>query len=253
MIWHSEIDPAPLKILDRHWQDVPNLGDIAQIDWNSVPSVDILDGGSPCQDLSIAGHRTGMYEGTRSNLWENMREGIATLLPDIVVWENVRGAASARADSYLGWTEGLLDARSDNQKSKKEDWALRAVGRVLGDLSSIGYDAEWISVRASHIGASHSRSRLFVLAWRRDTGYRIIEEAASRVQVKEAIPTTGKLLPTVTTRDGKNVSYQPNRRSQPLASLVLDPSEFGEYTEAIYHHERLVGRKAPSPTMIGVR
>jgi DNA (cytosine-5)-methyltransferase 1 len=53
--WHSEIDPAASKILAHHWPDVPNLGDITTVDWTSVESVDVLTGGSPCQDVSAAG------------------------------------------------------------------------------------------------------------------------------------------------------------------------------------------------------
>ena len=100
-LWHCEYDAAPSRILDHHWPDVPNLGDITAVDWTSVPRVDVLTGGSPCQDLSHAGRRAGMTEGTRSNLWVQMREAIAALRPRLVVWENVRGAYSAPADSAL--------------------------------------------------------------------------------------------------------------------------------------------------------
>ena len=69
------------------------------MDWEQVEPVDIITGGSPCQDLSSAGKRAGMTEGTRSNLWVNMREAIATIQPRLVVWENVQGALSAEAYS----------------------------------------------------------------------------------------------------------------------------------------------------------
>jgi len=165
LAWYSEFDPAPSRVMAEHWPDVPNLGDITKIDWSTVPPVDIIDGGSPCQDLSAAGKRAGMTDGTRSNLWVNMREAIAVLRPRYVVWENVRGAYSAtavsEADSEMEQWSGLLGDGSDRP-------SLRALGRVLGDLSDLGFDAEWRGVRASDVGAPHQRFRVFVLATRRD-------------------------------------------------------------------------------------
>lgn len=97
--WFCEFAPAPSKVLAYHWPDVPNHKDVTQINWADVEPVDILTGGSPCQDLSQAGKRAGMTEGTRSNLWVNMREAINHLRPKLVVWENVLGALSAAAES----------------------------------------------------------------------------------------------------------------------------------------------------------
>ena len=169
--WHCEFEEAPSKVLEHHWPGVPNLGDITKVDWSQVPPVDIIDGGSPCQDLSAAGRRAGMTEGTRSNLWVNMREAIAQLKPTYVVWENVRGAYSAAAssledihdpDCYMEQCAGCV---GDGGREP----ALRALGRVLGDLSDLGYDCQWRGLPAADIGAPHGRFRVFVLATKRDT------------------------------------------------------------------------------------
>src|SRR4051812_23549325 len=106
--WQVEYEKGPSKVLARRFPGVHNYGDLTKIDWADVPRVRVKTGGTPCQDLSGAGKRKGMTEGTRSNLWVSMREGIATLRPDYVVWENVRGAYSARADSEVEREEGLL-------------------------------------------------------------------------------------------------------------------------------------------------
>jgi DNA (cytosine-5)-methyltransferase 1 len=162
LAWVSEWEPAPSKILAHHWPSVPNYGDVTKIDWNAIEPVDIISGGSPCQDLSLAGRRKGMTEGTRSNLWESMREGIATIRPRYVVWENVRGALSAGAISELEQSEGRVgDSGNPN---------LRALGRVLGDLADLGYDAEWRGLRAADVGATHNRFRVFLLAALPNTG-----------------------------------------------------------------------------------
>ncbi len=170
LAWFSEFDDAPSKVMAHHWPGVPNLGDITKIDWATVPPVDIIDGGSPCQDLSAAGRRAGMTEGTRSNLWVNMREAIAILKPKHVVWENVRGALSAPAvseeDQHARNREMEFGTRLLGDERSRP--TLRAAGRVLGDLASLGYDAEQHSLPASEIGAPHGRFRVFVLATRRE-------------------------------------------------------------------------------------
>ena len=158
--WVSDVDKGACKILAHRYPDVPNLGDITSIDWATVEPVDIITGGSPCQDLSHAGKRSGMTEGTRSNLWVAMREAIAQLKPSIVVWENVRGAYSATADSDLEHCPGCMGDPADR-------WPiLRALGRVLGDLSDLGYDTQWHGLRAADVGAAHGRFRVFVVAHR---------------------------------------------------------------------------------------
>jgi DNA (cytosine-5)-methyltransferase 1 len=155
--WYSEIDRGALKILTHRYPQVANIGDITAVDWGQVEPVDVLTGGSPCQDLSHAGKRAGMTEGTRSNLWVAMREAIAQLRPGLVVWENVRGAYSSDADSALEHCPGCMgDGRPGT--------VLRALGRVLGDLSDLGYDAGWHGLRAADVGAPHGRFRVFVTA-----------------------------------------------------------------------------------------
>ena len=97
--WTSDVEPGPCKLAATRWPDTPNLGDITQIDWAGVEPADIICGGSPCQDLSLAGKRAGMATGTRSGLWESMAAAVETIRPRLVVWENVQGALSARAYS----------------------------------------------------------------------------------------------------------------------------------------------------------
>lgn len=155
--WVSDIEPGPQKVLARRWHDAPNLGDITEIDWTQVEPVDVIAGGSPCQDLSMAGRRAGMKPGTRSGLWESMFAAICTIRPHLVVWENVRGAFSAPAFSLMESREGRVGGGADGP-------VLRALGRVLGDLASIGYDAQWHGLRASDVGAPHQRYRVFIAA-----------------------------------------------------------------------------------------
>ena len=195
--WHVECEAAPSKVLAYRWPGVPNFGDVTTVDWSQVEPVDIIAGGSPCQDLSSAGRRAGMTDGTRSNLWVQMREAIAHVKPTFVVWENVRGAFSAAADSDLELCPGCVGDGGSQPH-------LRALGRVLGDLSDLGFDAEWRGLRAADVGACHGRFRVFVLAWRRDAAdtYRVGRERGWRARGGRPRPAdsgtapVGRLLPT---------------------------------------------------------
>lgn len=135
--WFAEIDEAPARILQHHYPDVPNLGDVTKVDWGSVPPIDILTAGYPCQPFSQSGHRKGTND--ERHLWPYVFDAIKHLRPKFAFFENVRGHLT------LGLTE------------------------VLEDLAEIGWDAQWTCVRASDVGAPHHRERLFILATNPDS------------------------------------------------------------------------------------
>ena len=131
--WQSEIDPYACRVLKKHWPDVPNLGNIKEINWKEVEKVDVICGGYPCQPFSTAGKRNG--EEDPRHLWPWVREAISELRPKYAILENVRGHLS------LG---GLS---------------------VIGELASIGYDAEWRVISAASVGANHRRDRIVIVAY----------------------------------------------------------------------------------------
>lgn len=225
LTWYAENDPAPSRIMTRHWPGIPNHGDVTQIDWTTVEPVDVLSGGSPCQDVSSAGKRAGMFEGTRSNLWVAMREAVATIQPTYVIWENVRGAHSSTAHSEVESEQRLLGSTRGPY--------LRSTGRVLGDLASLGYDAQWRTLSAASVGAPHRRDRVFILAWRRGAtapnSERGRDHRRNWIQPSESTMATRrtddarsgtaqlsrrplKLLPTVTASDSKRETVSANAR-----------------------------------------
>lgn len=167
LAWYSEHEPATksnpkptqaaARLLAHRHPGVPNLGDITAVDWAGVPPVDVLTGGFPCQDVSLAGQRRGIRPDSRSGLWTHMAYAIDQLRPRLVVIENVRGLLSADAACDLEpcpWCLGDDEGRP-----------LRALGAVLGDLAELGYDARWCGLRAADVGAPHGRFRVFVAAW----------------------------------------------------------------------------------------
>lgn len=157
--WVADIDPGASAILAHHHPDVPNLGDIAAVRWAEQEPVDVLTAGFPCQDVSSAGKRAGLKAGTRSGLWSQVAHAIHELKPRTVVIENVKGLLSANADRAVEPGTAGVDPATGRPLT------LRALGAVLGDLAGLGFDAEWLSLRASDVGAPHQRTRVFLLAW----------------------------------------------------------------------------------------
>lgn len=213
-VWVSDIDKGANKILTHRYPNIPNLGDITQIDWNSVEPVDILTGGFPCQDLSHAGKRAGLKNGTRSGLWSHMAEAVKQLQPRLVVAENVRGLLSAYAP---GDVEPCALCVGDQPTTD-----LRALGVVLADLAGIGYDAQWCGLRAADVGACHGRFRVFLIAY--PAGQRLEGSESQRVRepISERIGNCGgdtlNLLPTPVVND---------------MGAGKTPSEWSEWSEAM--------------------
>lgn len=160
LAWYSEFDDAPSRIMAHHHAGVPNYGDVTAIDWDEVPRVDILTGGFPCQDVSVAGRRAGMTDGTRSGLWSHMAHAIDMLRPPLVVIENVGGLFSAEATRVMESHPLCLGDGGTGEHTV----FLRAIDAVLSTLSELGYDAEWTALRAADVGAPHGRLRVFITA-----------------------------------------------------------------------------------------
>ncbi|MHC9531765.1 DNA cytosine methyltransferase [Prescottella equi] len=174
VVWHCEWEAAPSAILEHHWPGVPNLHDVTEVDWTTVPPVDILTGGYPCQPFSAAGKRKGTND--ERHLWPYVREAIRVLRPRYTVLENVAGHRSLGFD------------------------------RVLGDLAEDGMHVRWTSLRASDIGAPHHRERLFILVTPADADDRERnrdERETGRQQVeREATARRGARLPAHPGDDG---------------------------------------------------
>lgn len=257
--WFSEFEEAPSKILAHHYRGIPNHGDMTKINWYGVEPVEILAGGTPCQDLSTSGRRRGMTEGSRSNLAVEFLRAVEIIQPDYVVWENVRGAYSAKADSDLEQCTGCMGDTGDGRV------VLRALGRLLGSLADLGFDAEWRGLRAADVGACHPRYRVFVLAAhpgrirRRKSNLPtgIGATGADRAAVSHE-PDTRRVRPepAAVTADRHHIgnhwagerAKQDRRGQSPNGDFDAAEIKWGDYAEAIARHESVMGRRAPAPT-----
>lgn len=131
-----EIDPHATKVLNKHWPNVQVFNDVRTIDYDGT--VDVITGGFPCQDLSIAGKKKGL-QGERSGLWGEMHRIIGQHRPKYVIIENV---ANLLAGENGAWFT-----------------------KLLYDLASIGYDAQWHIIPASAVGCGHHRERIWIVAY----------------------------------------------------------------------------------------
>ena len=161
-VCYLERESYPASVLaarmeDGALDDAPVWSDVCTFDaraWRGA--VDCVIGGFPCQDLSLAGRRAGL-DGKRSGLFFELLRIAEDSGARYLFLENVGGIASATA-SVVDEEEGELDER--------------AAARVLGELADRGWDAEWITLSASEVGASHGRERWFCWAWRVDDSER---------------------------------------------------------------------------------
>lgn len=248
MAWHTEVDPKASKVLAHNYPGILNYGDITKIDWAELEPVDILVGGTPCQDVSIAGRRKGMSQNTRSGLWEYMRKAVEVIRPHVVVWENVYGALSAK--EYSGSDEKLsVKAGNENKSGNNLGQGqghmdgpprLRAIGRVLGDLANLGYDAGWCGLPASEVGACHQRKRIFVVAV--SEAFTDSDSFASYVRRFDGTIQTKGAYGVTSGRSGALGLFPELLTAGPVWHDT-------PYYEAIVRHQVSVGRPAPTPLM----
>ena len=101
-VWASEVEPYPIAVTRSRFPKMRHLGDVSKVNGAEIEPVDIITFGSPCQDLSVAGKRAGIKDGTRSGLFleairiiKEMRESTGGMYPAFALWENVPGAFSS--------------------------------------------------------------------------------------------------------------------------------------------------------------
>ena len=139
IVGFCEIDKYCHKVLNKNFPGVPIYKDITTLDGNQFKNIDIITGGFPCQDISIAGRGKSLIneetgETTRSGLWFEMLRVISEVRPRYALIENVP----------------MLTVRGGV--------------RVIADLTEIGYDASWTIVSAADVGAWHNRKRIWIVA-----------------------------------------------------------------------------------------
>lgn len=213
--WIAETNGNALKILDHStmFHGVPNLGDVAKIDWSAVPDVDCITGGTPCQDFSYLGTREGL-NGSKSSLLYAFIDAVKAKRPEFVLWENVTGALTKGADDVL------LDA-----------------------LNDAGYSTSPVIIPASSLGMPHKRSRLFVFAGL--TGGNAVPFNSRLVEVKHDTKLRCFPTPNRSRMDGRKSPGYSKRPSFYDLKHWSDEDVRASYGMAIERWEGIIGREAP--------
>jgi DNA (cytosine-5)-methyltransferase 1 len=139
--WFSEIEPFPSAVLQHHYPQTPNLGDMTLIHSNPIfneTTIDVLVGGTPCQSFSVAGLRKGM-EDSRGNLALEFCRIADKAKPQWIVWENVPGVLSSNGGKDFG--------------------------SLLGALGELGYGFAYRILDAQNFGVPQRRRRVFVVGY----------------------------------------------------------------------------------------
>ena len=179
-VWASEIEDFPIQVTRQRFPDMLHVGDITRLKRAELPSVDVVTGGSPCQDLSLAGKRAGLA-GERSGLFmeqiriikemrqadekrkrENGADDALPILPRFMVWENVPGAFSSAGGrdfrAVLEETCRIADSSLSVPGPPAGRW--ESAGTILGE----GFSIAWRVLDAQYWGVPQRRKRIFLVA-----------------------------------------------------------------------------------------
>lgn len=177
-VWASEIETFPIEVTQQRFPDMLHLGDITKLHGAELPPVDIICGGSPCQDLSVAGARAGLA-GARSGLFmeqtrlvKEMREADEQrgrtdqlIRPRFLVWENVPGAFSSgepKGEDFRIVLEEIVRIKVSGISVPRPDtgrW--ESAGRIL---LGTDFSLAWRCIDAQYWGVPQRRKRIFLVA-----------------------------------------------------------------------------------------
>lgn len=147
--WQVEFNKQAQDVLTRHWPKVPKFGDISKVKGKDLGKVDVIVGGFPCQDLSVAGKRAGLA-GQRSGLFHEFMRIVDEVSPTWIVAENVPGILSSGCKPAC---EGGCVATHGG-----------AMGTVIGEMAQRGYMGAWRVLDAAYFGLAQRRRRVFIVA-----------------------------------------------------------------------------------------
>ena len=165
-VWSSEIEPFPVRVTTKRFPHMKHYGDISVLNGAKLPPVDIITFGSPCQDMSVAGKRSGL-DGSRSSLIyeairiiKEMRGATDGKYPRYIVWENVPGAFSSnKGQDFRAVLEEVCKVK-DAEVSVPFPGKWENAGRIMGN----GYSVAWRQFDAQFWGVPQRRKRIYLVA-----------------------------------------------------------------------------------------
>ena len=166
-VWSSEIEPFAIRVTEKRLPQVQHFGNISGLHGAKLPPVDIITFGSPCQDMSIAGKRTGL-NGSRSSLFHEairiireMRCASNGKYPRYIVWENVPGAFSSNGgEDFRCVLEAICSVKDSSISIPRPAGKWTKAGEVLAE----SYSLAWRVLDAQYWGVPQRRKRIFLVA-----------------------------------------------------------------------------------------
>ncbi|NBJ02986.1 DNA (cytosine-5-)-methyltransferase [Lachnospiraceae bacterium] len=165
-LWASEVEPFPIRVTTKRLPQITHYGDVSKLSGAEVPPVDIITFGSPCQDMSVAGKRSGL-DGERSSLFyqavrivKEMRCKTNGKYPRFVVWENVPGAFSSnKGEDFKAVLEEICKIK-DECISVPQSGKWTNAGEIVGEQFSLA----WRVLDAQYWGVPQRRKRIYLVA-----------------------------------------------------------------------------------------
>ena len=166
-VWSSEIEPFAIRVTEKRLPQVQHFGNISGLHGAKLPPVDIITFGSPCQDMSIAGKRTGL-NGSRSSLFHEairiireMRCASNGKYPRYIVWENVPGAFSSNGgEDFRCVLEAICSVKDSSISIPRPAGKWTKAGEILAE----SYSLAWRVLDAQYWGVPQRRKRIFLVA-----------------------------------------------------------------------------------------
>jgi DNA (cytosine-5)-methyltransferase 1 len=184
-----EIEKFPQKVLTKHWPSVPIYEDVRNVTREGLAAdgifPNVITGGFPCQDISVAGNQKGINSETRSGLWSECARLVGEIRPDYAIFENVTALLSGDSGRWFQ--------------------------RVLFDISEVGYDAEWHCIPASELGANHHRDRVWIIAY--PAGRRRTKRRERAEQQRSGACDNGQTRPMADSAELQRNGSKPNAKN----------------------------------------
>ena len=206
IVGFCEIEKYAQKVLQKNFPGVPIHKDITKLNGKDFKNIDLITGGFPCQDISIAGKGEGIT-GSRSGLWTEMCRIISEVRPRYAIIENV---------------PMLIH---------------RGLERVLCDLTEIGYDCEWQIIGADDIGAWHRRKRIWIVAYSNTDSIRCLHRGNEKQSTKgwvNALGQSSEICEDVSNTDSTPAEYEIQTGRNLPTSLYKDvPNTIGKRSQGL--------------------
>lgn len=209
-IGYSEIKKSAIKIYNKNFPTISNYGDCTQINPNELPDFDLLTGGFPCQDVSVAG-KNDLSKG-RTTLFNEIVRIINIKKPNYLLLENVKGILQEKHKEFYSY--------------------------IIGKLKELGYYIHVVVLNTKDYGIPHNRERVYFICFRNEKEYnnfRLPKKEELKIRVEDILDKTIVNRPEVRNKRIERILQSPTGKENPIFELKGDtPSGVSRQGDRIY-------------------